>query len=142
MRARLGSLTVVLVSAALLAGCGDDDFGEVTVEPTPGEETTETIPREGAAPGASEEDLRPKVQTCRSELVAKRVILAVNVDCGIARSVVVAWTEGETCAPTATSGRSSCTVEGFRCLATSADQGTSVSCTRERRSVGFLAPPP
>ena len=122
---------VLLLAAMALAGCGDDsDDG-----------TTETRPAVEPAPAAPEGNRPPKVTTCRVEGVRKGRLISSNVGCPAARAVATQWLEDGNCAPAAGESRSSCTIDGFRCLAVAAGQGTSVSCARSQRAIGFLVAP-
>ncbi len=126
-----GAIVLVAVMAIAPAGCGgDSDDG-----------TTETRPAVEPAPAVPEADRPPKVTTCRVEGVRKGRLISSNVGCTAARAVATQWLDDGSCAPPAGESRSSCTIDGFRCLAVATGQGTSVSCSRSQRAIGFLAAP-
>lgn len=130
MRIAVPFATVVL-TAALLAGCGGSDDG--SSEPS----TEATPPAQGstAPAGASAQD-------CKGGAGAQVKLRATGIPCPVAMDLVKAWEQGESCAPAAGASRSACEiVGGYRCLSVVTDRGVSVSCARPGRSIAFTAKP-
>jgi hypothetical protein len=116
-------LATVVLLAALLAGCGSNGGGSSM--------TTNAAPKangSSAPAGATARD-------CKGEGSPR----ATGMPCGEARRLQGAWKGVNGCAPGAGASRSSCTIEGYRCLSVVTAKGVSVSCAKPGRSVAFTA---
>lgn len=124
MRLARSPAPLLLLTAALLAGCGSDSTEGTRSEPTP---TTEATGPAGAsarscAGGAEIADLR-----------------VTGTGCDTAQAVATGWTGKADCATPREASRLSCTVRDYRCLGTATDRGIAVSCARPQRSIAFVA---
>lgn len=121
---------LALLAAALLAGCGaGEDSGTTSGE---GGAATDAPASPGAPPGA-------EAVLCRPHTSDADELRATGVGCPRARELMFRWQGSERCAPPPGISRSGCTISSYRCQATVADRGISVSCSRPGRSVAFLA---
>lgn len=139
MPARLATLVLVL-SASLVLGCGSSsnetgesrtggvegqsEIGEVQYE-------AESVPEAGGPVGAT-------AASCETEAVDAESLRATAVPCEQARQLMFAWQRASAC-ELGDAGRGGCTVRSYRCVATQAERGTAVSCSRPGESVAFLA---
>ena len=122
-------LATVVLTAALLAGCGGSDGG--SSEPS----TQATPPAQGSTAPAG-----ATAQDCKGGDGAKVKLRATGIPCSVGVGLTKAWKGDESCAPAAGASRSSCEiVGGYRCLSVVTDRGVSVSCARPGRSIAFTA---
>ncbi|MDX6624719.1 MAG: hypothetical protein QOE75_2651 [Solirubrobacterales bacterium] len=122
-------LATVVLTAALLAGCGDSGDGnsERSIQATP------QVKGATAPAGAS-------AQECKGGAGAGVMLRATGIPCSVALDLVKAWEQDESCPPAAGASRSSCEiVGGYRCLSVVTDRGVSVSCARPGHSIAFTA---
>lgn len=122
-------LATVVLTAALLAGCGGSDEGgsaaSTAAAPAPQSST--------APPGATAHE-------CDGGAGAKAKLRATGIPCAVALDLVAGWKRAEECVPAAGASRSACMIAGgYRCLGVVTDRGVSVSCARPGRSVAFTA---
>jgi hypothetical protein len=122
MRLTAPILSLVL-AGALLGGCGgsSDTTGGAGAEPP----ATSTAP-----PGA-------KAQGCALDVDGIKGLRVTNVSCGEGQRLALAWQRAQACAKEGS--RSGCAVRSYRCVATAAGRGWSVSCAKPGRSVAFTA---
>lgn len=124
---RLATLiAIVLLAAAALVGCGSDE------EPAAGGGGAETAGEATAPPGA-------EALACPPHAADAEQLRATGVSCPRARELMFRWQGLERCAPPAGASRVGCTIDDYRCQATVADRGVSVSCAKPGRSVAFLS---
>lgn len=116
-------MTIIAITAALLAGCGSSDDGSGT--------SATTAPRANDAPAGA------PAKSCPTHSAETRGLRATGLDCGPARLLIDEWGESKSCAAPAGSSRSSCSLGSYRCLATATDRGLAVSCARSGQSVAF-----
>jgi hypothetical protein len=112
-------LLIAALAAALLAGCGSSSE----------EETQRTA---NAPAGAS-------VDACDTYAVDAEGLRVTGLSCKEGRQVMLGWQRTEDCGLIGGASRGACSVRSYRCLATRADRGISVSCARPGRSVAFVA---
>lgn len=138
---RASTSLLAILAVLSLAACGDGS-DEATTGGQPQGDAMKTAQPEGAdTEGGAGGRPIPNVRTCRTEAVKKRTMLAVDVSCQRAEAIAEAVAGRPECLPAAGESRSGCTVEGFSCTSTTAQQGISVSCGRPGHSIGFLAKP-
>ena len=123
----------VLLSAALLVGCGGSDEGsEATTQAAPQAESS-GAPDSAAPPGAT-------AQECAVGVGKEVRLRATGLNCSEANDLVGAWEDRKGCPPKAGASRSGCQLPGgYRCLGVVTDRGVSVSCARPGRSIAFTA---
>lgn len=128
MRLARSPAPLLLLTAALLAGCGSDSTEGTRSEPTP---TTEVTGPATGPPGAS-------ARSCAggAEIADLRV---TGTGCDTAQAVATGWIGKADCATPREASRLSCTVRDYRCLGTATDSGIAVSCARPQRSIAFVA---
>ncbi|HEY0318277.1 MAG TPA: hypothetical protein VGC49_08280 [Solirubrobacterales bacterium] len=120
-------IAIVLLAAAVMAGCGgSSEQGSSSGGSTAAPPTKSTGPA-----GAS-------AQSCPIEANGTEALRATGVSCGKAQRLVAAWNRSESCAPPAGASRSSCDVDGYRCLSAATDRGLAVSCSQSGRSIAFV----
>jgi hypothetical protein len=124
------SLAIVALATALGAGCGGSSSTDSTAT-TGGEVEYEAEPAPGTGGPAG-----AAAKRCESEAAGAESLRATGVPCGRARQLMFAWQRAGACDDGASRG--GCTVRSFRCVATEADRGTAVSCSREGVSIAFL----
>ena len=133
MPARLAtSLALVALTVALTTGCGGSSSTDSTAT-TGGEIEYEAEP----VPGASG-PVGATAQSCETQAVDAESLRATAVPCERARQLMFAWQRASAC-ELGGAGRGACTVRSYRCIATQAERGTAVSCSRPGASVAFLA---
>ncbi len=117
-------LTIALLGAALLAGCG----GSADGDPDSAVETA-APPREQRAPAGA----------TAHECGGAGNLRATGLPCPRARAVETAWARTAGCTPAAGASRSGCVpAGGYRCLSVVTAKGVSVSCARPGSSLAFL----
>jgi hypothetical protein len=119
-------LTIVAISAALLAGCGgSSDDGTGTGATT--------------APGAADSSAPAgaTAKSCPTHSAETKGLRATGLACEQARLLMNEWEKSQSCAAPADSSRSSCSLGYYRCLAAATDRGLTVSCARSGQSVAF-----
>lgn len=116
-------LTVLILAAGLLAGCGGSS-SEGTSSASPGAHTST------APPGAS-------VRACPLAITGTGGLRATGVSCGEAQKVAVVWLGDSSCAAAPDASHSACSVRGYRCIGTAAGRGLAVSCSQPGRAVAF-----
>jgi hypothetical protein len=121
---RLAPLAIVLLAAALLAGCGSSS-----------EETTQGAPRAGASTAPAGASAR----SCDTYAVDAEGLRVTGVSCGEGRQVMLGWQRAEGCGLIDGASRGSCAVHSYRCLSTRTARAVSVSCARPGRSIAFRA---
>jgi hypothetical protein len=126
---------LILLAAALVAGCGSEgsDTGTTAPGETPGA-TTSTGEAEipgGTPPGAD-------IEVCRKPGGGVLGLRATGLGCRTAKRVAHGWVEDPECRPGGGESRSACSIDGYRCQAVAAGQGISISCARPGRSVAFI----
>jgi hypothetical protein len=119
MRLAVPFAIVALLAAGLLGGCGG---GSSSTSSTGGGAPA----TEGAPPGAS-------AQACGSESLR-----ATGVSCAEAKSVLLAWQRGQSCAGTPGASHSACSVRGYRCIGARTERGLAVSCAQPGRAIAFI----
>jgi hypothetical protein len=125
-RAR-GTLSLALLIAILLAGCGSNgDSSNTTAPEATTSSATPTAPAGAAA------------HSCKIKSAGLEGLRVTGVDCGAGQAVATAWTQNASCSPEGES-RSACTVRGYRCLGVATERGFALSCARPGRSVSFVA---
>lgn len=118
---RIARLLPVVIALAALSGCGSDGGGSgYGSRPA-------TAPAGGSA------------QSCETTTAGTKQLRVTGVECGVGRDVVAGWASRPACSAPATASRTSCGVEGYRCLGTATDGGLAVSCAAPDRSISFLA---
>lgn len=118
-------LAIIAVAVALFGGCGSSDDGGTrgaTEAPGAGIST--------APPGAS-------ARECKGQAGETMGLRATNLPCEQARRLAAAWIAERGCAPAGGASRSSCKLDGFKCLTAVTDRGLSVGCARPDRSIAF-----
>jgi hypothetical protein len=134
MPTRPAALLAIAALAAVLAGCG----GSSSTDSTTGargavEYEAKPVPGSGGGPvGAA-------AKSCETNAVEAESLRATGVSCEQARQLMYGWQRAGGCSPAAGAGRSGCTVRAYRCVAAAAGRGTAVSCSRQGRSIAFLA---
>lgn len=106
----------ILVALALLAGCGGSG------------DTTESAPT--APPGAA-------AQSCAAGGTGVEALRATAVGCPEARLVAAGWRRAKECDKFGGSSHNACSLLSYRCIATAAGQGWSVSCSQPGKSIAF-----
>jgi hypothetical protein len=126
--ARHPALTLVAatVAVALLttvtSGCGSSGT----------EAEGEGSTKSASPPGAS-------VRSCAGTSASLWEPRVTGASCATGRQVVAGWTsKKKACATRAGDSRTSCSVDGYRCLATATEHGIAVSCARQGRSISFV----
>ncbi|HEY8083374.1 MAG TPA: hypothetical protein VIE64_07445 [Solirubrobacterales bacterium] len=123
----LGGLSLAVLIAILLAGCGSDGDSSNTTAP----EATTSSATPTAPAGAT-------AQSCKSKSAGLEALRVTGIDCGAGRAVATAWTRSASCTREGES-RSACTVRGYRCLGVVTERGLALSCAQPGRSVSFVA---
>jgi hypothetical protein len=120
------SVAAAILTVALLAtmtnGCGSSGT----------EAEVEGSTKSASPPGAS-------VRRCAGTSASLRGPRVTGASCATGRQVVAGWTSKKACATRAGDSRTSCSVGGYRCLATATERGLAVSCARPGRSISFVA---
>jgi hypothetical protein len=137
MRLPIRLAPLLLVAAAIAAGCGSDDSDEGTGEGTTGAETS-AAPADQAPPPASPTGVRAKV--CRDDGDETPLLRVTGVGCGKGGRIASEWNEDPSCRPAAGESRSACSVGEYRCLAATVGRGIAVSCARPQQSIAFIVP--
>lgn len=124
------TVTIALLAAALLAGCGGDgdsgsDASATTAPPAQGS---------SAPQGATAKD-------CQTGSDAARDLHVTGIGCEKGRQLLRGWQQSSACATPGGASRSSCKVSTYRCLTAVTERGLSVSCAQPGRSFAFLARP-
>jgi hypothetical protein len=129
MKQAATALAIALAAAAAaIAGCGSEG-GETTSAPQPLKRAGDA----GGPPGAS-----VRVCAVSSEMGLERVRVT-GVSCRQASIVLVGWRKHpQGCAPRRGASRSSCPVQGYRCLSVRTARGLAVNCARRGRSISFI----
>jgi hypothetical protein len=117
---RIARLLMPTLVLAVLAGCGSSN-GSSGYGGHPA-----TAPAGGVA------------QACADSVPGTEQLRVTSVSCEVGRGIVSGWSGTPDCAPPAGASRSSCGVEGYRCLGTATDAGLAVSCAGPGRSISFL----
>lgn len=120
----LSLLALVAILSPVVGGCGSsaDDSTE--------RKSGGGAPRSTAPPGAT-------VRACTAAGVTG--LRVSGVSCARARKVASGWDGKRICRAPRGASRTSCSVDGFRCLGTSTERGLAVSCAEPGRSLSFLA---
>jgi hypothetical protein len=128
-------LTIAVLAAALLGGCGSSSDGGTGTQTATGSGSASGTPAQsGAAPGGA------SAQSCGNTTVTGTSGLRVTgVGCPVGRAVVAAWSQEGSCS--AADSRPACTVSGYRCIGARTDAGIAVSCAQPGRSLSFVARP-
>jgi hypothetical protein len=124
------ALTFTLTATVALAGCGTASNSRVQIHSKatpPGPARISSAP-----PGAS-------TQSCPSRVPSARELRLAGTGCSAGRLIVLGWTMQPRCGVRVAASRSSCTVAGYRCQATSTDAGIAVSCSRQGAALSFLS---
>jgi hypothetical protein len=130
-------IAILLLAAALLAGCGDSssDGGSGT-----GEATTST--GAGSPPkGNGSGPVGASARSCPVDANGTEGLRATGISCGEAQRLAAGWQTDPRCASRADASRSSCKVGSYTCLAAATDRGLAVSCAQPGRSIAFIAKP-
>jgi hypothetical protein len=121
---RFATPLALVVTLALLGGCGDSSSDETG---------TDSSPRGGvptAPAGAS-------ARSCPSAGSGVTDLRATATSCAEARQVASGWRRAKECDKFGASSRSGCSLLSYRCLASATDRGWSVSCAKPGRSIAF-----
>lgn len=121
---RLSSLILIIGLAVLWGGCGDS-ADEAGSNPQAGSEGA------AAPPGAT-------ARSCESGDGDVESLRATGVDCTEARQVMSGWRRARECDKYGGEARTGCSLLSYRCIATAAGRGWSVSCAKPNRSISFL----
>lgn len=122
-------IAIVLLAAALLAGCGSS--GDGGSEPA----TQATPQAQGSAPPAG-----ATAHECNGGTAAEVKLRATGISCKEAVGLARSWEQAEGCKPPNGSSRAACSIAGgYRCLSVVTERGISVSCAKPGRSVAFTA---
>jgi hypothetical protein len=122
----------VLIATLLAAGCGGS--GSSSSSTAPGGAGESTAPKKATSPNAP---AGSKVVACGGS----GQLRAAAVGCHTARTTMERWESSSSCALPEDASRNSCRVGGFRCQATNAGAGASVSCVGPKGDVAFIARP-
>jgi uncharacterized protein YceK len=123
-------LTIVVLAAALLSGCGGSSSSD---DGSQGGSA-------GSATGASKAPLNAAAKSCDTNAGGVEKLLATGISCAQARRVMLRWQRSHACSSApAGASRSSCTARSYRCLGASTDRGVAVSCARAGESIAFIA---
>jgi hypothetical protein len=106
----------IALALVLIAGCGSG--GETT-----GSESA-------APPGAA-------ASTCATGGSGVEDLRATAVGCAEARLVAAGWRRAKECDKYGGDSRTACSLLSYRCIATAADRGWSVSCSKPGQSIAF-----
>jgi len=119
-------LAIIVLAAALLAGCGDssDMASEAGTTPAPQAKGS------SAPAGAT-------AKSCQVKSAGTKDLRATGLGCKQARQLVDRWKRSGDCATPPDASRSSCSLAPYRCLAAVTDRGLMVSCARPEESVAF-----
>jgi hypothetical protein len=127
MKTVLIALATAIATASLIAGCGSSG-GDTTSAPEP----LKRVGDAGGPAGAS-------VRICASSGEGLQRIRVTGVSCRQGSIVLLGWaSRPHGCAPRRGASRSSCSVEGYRCLSVRTSRGLAVNCARRGRSISFI----
>jgi hypothetical protein len=112
-------VAIAAVLFALLAGCGSQ---------------SSSMERRGSAPGAP---FGARVRGCGGDASGVGLLRAGGVSCAEAKGIAAAWRSERSCAGPPGGPRTSCSVDGYRCLGVRGDRGLAVSCSRPGASIDF-----
>jgi hypothetical protein len=139
-------LLIALLTAALLGGCGTSSGegttgGEATAPETtapqsPGEAGSRQPPPNAGASGAP---TGARARVCDTYAVDAEGLRVTGLSCKQGRQVMFGWQRAEGCLLIDGASRGACSVRSYRCLATKAARGISVSCSQPGRSIAFVA---
>ena len=118
---RLLAPLVVLLAAALVAGCGDSSSEETSVPPK-------------APAGAT-------AKSCDTDAADAEGLRATGIACDQARQVLYGWQRQHSCSLPNGASRGSCLTRSYRCQAVRGDRGLAISCARAGQSVAFISKP-
>lgn len=119
-------IAIVVLAAALLAGCGDSSE----------DESGSNSP---AAPGtsSSKAPASASAKVCRAAVADVRDVRVTGLSCAQGEVTIAAWRRIGSCEPARGAARSGCRAGPYRCLSVVTDRGRNVSCSRPGRSVVF-----
>lgn len=127
-------LLIAVLAVALLGGCGSSS------EETEGSETAPSAQNsEGREAQGSPAPTGASAEACDTYAVDAEGLRVTGLSCKQGRQVMLGWQRAEGCGLIAGASRGACSVSSYRCLATKAGRGISVSCSQPGRSVAFLA---
>ncbi len=145
MRLATRILPLLLLTAALVGGCGSDE-SETTAPGATAPETTapettapETTKAQQSGAGGPAAPIGVKARSCRDNGDESRLLRVTGVNCGSAEKIASGWDEDSSCRPPQGQSRSACAVGAYRCLSTAVGRGLAVSCARSQRSIAFIA---
>ncbi len=122
-------LPLALLAVLLVAGCGSGGSSETTSGAETAPAGTSTAPE--APTGVTS-------RACRNAGRETLLLRVTNVACAKGASIAAVWHSNPKCRPAAGQSRSACSVEGFRCLTTTAGRGLAVTCARPAQSIAFI----
>jgi hypothetical protein len=126
-------LVIVVLAAALLAGCGGSSSSQTdTGSSGSAESSPMPLGSSGTPPGAA-------AKACDTYAVDAEDLRATGVSCDQARRVMYGWQRDRGCSAPAGASRTSCTSRSYRCLGARTDRGIAVSCSRAGESIAFVA---
>ena len=121
-------LTIAVLFAALLAGCGG---GSSTGSGTSGE---------GGATGPGPAQAQSAPPGAASHACGAQTLRVNGVPCDEARAVLAAWRTAPACRIQAGASHASCKVRGYLCIAARQGKEAAVSCARPGHSILFAPP--
>jgi hypothetical protein len=127
----ISALAIVALAAALMAGCSSSSDEGTQTDAGPAAQS----PRASGA----EAPVGAAAKSCDTHAVDAEALRVTAVSCGEGRRVMFGWQQAEGCGLIDGASRGSCPVRSYRCLATKADRGISVSCARPGHSIAFIA---
>jgi hypothetical protein len=137
-RSTLAALTLGIVVALLVAGCGGgSEGGSNSTAPSEGGATVEGgAPKKATAPNVP---AGSKVIACKEGETEAKQLRATAIDCGTARATMRQWQRSHACTLGKSASRSSCSLGTFRCQAARVDAGAAVSCAHPGGDVAWIA---
>ncbi len=127
-------IAILALGGALLAGCGSSS----TSPPATG--TSATAPA-GAAKTSTAAPIGAAAYGCKDTAGGVRQLRVTGAGCADARGIAAGWVAKRACQASTGASRTSCAVDGWRCLGARTDQGIAVTCAQRGRSISFVARP-
>jgi hypothetical protein len=115
---RLAPFATLVLSIALLAGCGDSSSEETSTPKAP--------------VGAT-------AKSCGTRAPGFQALRVTGATCPLARRVMHGWQRIYSCASPAGASRHACTAGSYRCASVRTDRGVAVSCAGPGQSVAFIS---